>query len=370
MTSKASLKILRDEQKETIRKEEKESEWYNLRPILGNANWAIFYFLIGGREAGKSYAVTNFFVDQFINKGIPFYWFRLTDTQAAKLLKNNAEKLVDPDLRRKYNLDLVTKGDNVYQVTKRSKPDKDGKTKVLEKKFMARVMALSTFYNDKGSIFDKDFLKDPKMRYNVAIDEFQREKNEKRTFDILYGLTNQLENNFRSVKDRIKIFFMGNTLEECSEILSSFNFLPQEFGIFKLKSKRALIHYIEPSKKYLERRKGTIADLLMPTASTFTNKIDTDTSLIYNGKLGKPQYVIKFTKNKKDWFTLWDKGVICPYNSERKPVIAMRMYIDEVFNLDAMNQVIALFNTRSYKFKNSITFVRFQSQLELLKPSR
>ena len=48
----------------------------------------------------------------------------------------------------------------------------------------------------------------------------------------------------------------------------------------------------------------------------------------------------------------------------------MRMYIDEVFNLDAMNQVIALFNTRSYKFKNSITFVRFQSQLELLKPSR
>ena len=371
MAKQKTLSQMLKEQREIEEsREARESEWYNLRPILGNANWAIFYFLIGGREAGKSYAVTNFFVDQFINKGIPFYWFRLTDTQAAKLLKNNAEKLVDPDLRRKYNLDLVTKGDNVYHVTKRSKPDKDGKTKVLEKKFMARVMALSTFYNDKGSIFDKDFLKDPKMRYNVAIDEFQREKNEKRTFDILYGLTNQLENNFRSVKDRIKIFFMGNTLEECSEILSSFNFLPQEFGIFKLKSKRALIHYIEPSKKYLERRKGTIADLLMPTASTFTNKIDTDTSLIYNGKLGKPQYVIKFTKDKKDWFTLWDKGVICPYNSERKPVIAMRMYIDEVFNLDAMNQVIALFNTRSYRFKNSITFVRFQSQLELLKPSR
>ena len=128
----------------TKKMNETESEWYNLRPILGNANWAIFYFLIGGRQAGKSYAVTNFFVDQFINRGIPFYGFRLTDTQAAKLLKNNAEKLVDPDLRRKYNLDLVTKGDNVYQVTKRSKPDKDGKTKILEKKFMARVMALST----------------------------------------------------------------------------------------------------------------------------------------------------------------------------------------------------------------------------------
>lgn len=267
-------------------------------------------------------------------------------------------------------MDLVTKGDNVYQVTKRSKPDKDGKTKVLEKKFMARVMALSTFYNDKGSIFDKDFLKDPKMRYNVAIDEFQREKNEKRTFDILYGLTNQLENNFRSVKDRIKIFFMGNTLEECSEILSSFNFLPQEFGLFKLKSKRALIHYIKPSEKYLERRKGTIADLLMPTASTFTNKIETDKSLLYDGKLGKPQYIIKFSKDKKDWFTLWDKGVITFYNNEKKPVIAMRMYLDEVFITESRDNIINLFCTRSLKFKNSITFVRFQSQLELLKPSR
>ena len=40
------------------------SQWYNLRPILGYFNWAIFACLIGGRQAGKSYSVTNFFVDQ------------------------------------------------------------------------------------------------------------------------------------------------------------------------------------------------------------------------------------------------------------------------------------------------------------------
>ena len=41
------------------------SQWYNLRPILGHfANYAIFACLIGGREVGKSYSVTNFFVDQ------------------------------------------------------------------------------------------------------------------------------------------------------------------------------------------------------------------------------------------------------------------------------------------------------------------
>ena len=42
----------------------KNSQWYNLRPILGHFNYAIFACLIGGREVGKSYSVTNFFVDQ------------------------------------------------------------------------------------------------------------------------------------------------------------------------------------------------------------------------------------------------------------------------------------------------------------------
>lgn len=48
------------------------NEWYNLRPMFGYANWALFYILLGGREIGKSYSVTNFFVDQFVHKGIPF----------------------------------------------------------------------------------------------------------------------------------------------------------------------------------------------------------------------------------------------------------------------------------------------------------
>ena len=40
------------------------SQLYNLRPILGYFNWCMFAILLGGREVGKSYSVTNFFVDQ------------------------------------------------------------------------------------------------------------------------------------------------------------------------------------------------------------------------------------------------------------------------------------------------------------------
>lgn len=346
------------------------SQWYNLRPILGHFNWAMFAILLGGREVGKSYSVTNFFVDQWKNKGIPFTWLRLTEKAAGKLLQNNAEKLVDPDLRRKYDLDLITNGNNVYEVTKRTKPDKNGKTKILEKKLMARVYALSTFYNDKGSIFDKDFLNDPNMRYNVAVDEFEREKGEKNTFNILYSLVNQLENLLRSSKERVRIFFLGNTLEEASDILCAFNFIPESFGIFKLKSKRCVIHNIAPTEEYKERRKGTIADILMPTASTFTNKIDTDNTLINKSQLIAPNYVIKFTKDKGHWYTVWNSNIVTKYNGEKKHVIAMRPYLDEVFNVETQKNMITLFDTRSLQFRNLITFKQFQSDMEELKPRK
>ena len=352
-------------------------EWYNLRPILGCANWAIFYILLGGREAGKSYSVTNFLVDQFVNKGIPFVWMRLTDTQSRKLLTNNAEKLVDPDLKRKYNLNLRTIGTNVYNVITETKTirHRDGTTEekeiIIEKTLMARVLSLSTFYTDKGSIFDKDFLNDPNMRYNIAVDEFQQEKGEKRTFDILYAFTNQLENLVRSTKDRIKVFLMGNTLEEASDILCAFNFIPEQWGTYKIKKKRCVIQYIEPSEAYLKRRKGTIADILMPEASTFTNKIETDKTLITKQRLKSPTAIIKFSKMKSDWYTIWDGNVVCKFNGEKgKRVIAMRPYLDEVYNQDWVNQTLLLFDTRCLQFRNLITFKRFQAELALLKPRK
>lgn len=341
----------------------KNREYYLLRSLLGN-DWAMFYFLLGGREAGKSYATTDFFCKQFIDYGRPFYWLRLSETSKKKLLNNNAEKLIDPDLRRKYNLDLTTNGDNVYVVLKR-----DDKGKIKEKKLIARVMSLATFYNDKGSgLFDKDFLNDPHMYYNICLDEMNREKSEKNSFDIVYSFTNQLENLVRSTKQRLRVICIGNTLEEASDLLCAFNFIPEDFGRFKLKKKRAVIDYIQPSDAYLNRRKGTIADILMPEASTFTNKIETDTSLVNKSRRITPTNVIKFSKSKDEWFTLWDSKILAPYNNEKQPAIAMYPYLDEIFNVKLRDNVIALFDYRAYQYKDLITFKKFQKCINLVKP--
>ena len=375
-----------------------EREWYLLRSILGYW-WAIFYFLLGGREAGKSYAVTDFFVKQWKEYGRPFYWIRLSEASKKKLLNNNAEKLIDPDLRRKYKLELMTNADCVYEITKRDK--KTGKIK--EKKLMARVLDLSTFYNDKGSgLFDKDFLNDPKMYYNICLDEMNREANERKTFDIVYAFVNQLENLVRSTKQRIRVICIGNTLEEASDLLSAFNFLPEQFGRFKLVKnkkllmqylkeldaaktdaqkrkvnqkykhidfgKRAIIEYIEPGSAYQDRRKGTIADIVSPTASTFTNEVKIDNSLITKARLIKPAYAIQFTRD--DIFTVWDSNIVAPYNGEKVQVVPMRPYLDKFYNLERVNNIIELFDSRCFLFRNLITQKKFKKCLELLKPRK
>jgi len=397
-----NAEIRRETRRQKKLEQLKTREWYVLNSILGYW-WAIFYFLLGGREAGKSYAVTDCFCRQWKKYGRPFTWLRLSETSAKKLLANNAEKLIDPDLRRKYNLDLVTNGSNVYEVTKRSKPDKNGRTKIVEKKLMARVFSIATFYNDKGSgLFDKDFLNDVSMYYNICMDEMNREKSEKNSFDIVYSFTNQLENLVRSTKKRIRVICIGNTLEEASDLLCAFNFIPEEFGRYSLVKnkkklgmylkelgqaktdaelakvnhkykdvdfgKRAVMEYMAPTEAYSERRKGTIADILMPTASTFTNKIETDTTLVFKGRLKKPIYMIKFSKDSDDWFTVYDSNVIRKWNKENVRAVAMKPYLDEVFDVKSMSNIIQIFDYRSYKFKDLITFKQFQKNMNLLKP--
>ena len=106
----------------------------------------------------------------------------------------------------------------------------------------------------------------------------------------------------------------------------------------------------------------------MPTASTFTNKIETDNTLVFKGRLHKPNYVIKFTKDVNDWFTVYDSNKIRKYNKEQVRAIAMRPYLDEIYDVKSMTNVIQIFDYRSYQFKDLITFKQFQKQMNLLKP--
>ena len=190
------------------------------------------------------------------------------------------------------------------------------------------------------------------------------------TFDILYAMTNQLENLVRNTKQRLRVILIGNTLEEASDILCAFNFIPQEFGRYKLKSKRAVIEYMEPTEAYKEMRKGSIADILMPEASTFTNKIEEDYSLINKQRRIRPTMIFKFTKSKDDWFTLWDGNIITKYNNEKTFEVNMRPYLDGRYKQEIAQQIIDRFDSRGFQYKDLIDFKRFQKNIQSLKPRK
>lgn len=344
------------------------AEWYSLRSILGYSNKALIYVLLGAREAGKSYAVLDLFLRQFKHKGTPFYWIRLSREEAKKLLQNNGDKLIDPALRRKYKLDLHVNGGRVYAV-KRDKTTNKIKSKTL----MCTVIAASDFAANKGQgYYDQDFLKNnPGKFYNIAVDEFQRERGSRNTFDVMYSLVNTFENLIRSTKERLRIIFIGNLLEEASDVLTALNFVPEKYGRYYLPSKKCVIDYIAPSDKYLERRVGTIADLLSPEESTFTNEIKLDKSLVVRNKfkVGRPAAIIKFKKDTKHWFVVTDKNIILPYTGQSiSTSINMRPYLDGQFNSNLRDGIINMFDSQSLLYKNFITFRKFENEIKAVKP--
>jgi hypothetical protein len=189
-------------------------------------------------------------------------------------------------------------------------------------------------------------------------------------------------------------------LEEANDILADgFKFIQEEYGRYKLVrnkaklldylkmcqngqkkeadikyadidfGKRAIIDYIPPSHKYLVRRKNAVANILQPTASNYTNEFNQDRTLITKAPLQKLTGLVKFTKDKSDWFCIWDGRKIAPYNKEtiKDNIIAMRPQIDEIFNPKARDAIIALYDARGMFFTNLITQKRFEHELARIR---
>lgn len=343
--------------------------YYTNRAIFGRP--ALFYVLVGARGCGKTYSTQNYCLRRFFKYGEKFMWLRLKESSVKNLLQADAKDFIDTKLIDKWNIQSISvQGNSVY----------------LNGKEACRVMALSTFYNMKGVALNKEGgmsvkqknLNDPSIKAKVTknvkkfktiiLDEFNLEKAEKRTFDVCYAFVNQLENLCRLDTDR-RIILLGNTLEEASDILAGcFNFIPQTFGIYKLKKKRCIIHYIKDSEAYQKAREQSIAGLLTPNESTFTNKIQSDFELVTKKPIGKATAIIRFNNNT--YFTLCGSIVTKqkqPAHS-KLPVIAMRPYLLGIpyFKEKAM-QVITMAQQRLFEFDKLLTLKLFMKEIKVLK---
>lgn len=269
------------------------------------------------------------------------------------MLANKCKGLVDPDLAKDYGMDLTHKSMYVYNHGRE----------------FCTVVPLSQFGKLKGvGFYDKNF----DGYYNIVLDEFQLEQGEKRTsFDILYNFIGMCENTVRTTKSKVRVFLLGNTLEEASTILKAFNFIPEKFGRYYLKSKRCVIDNIEPTDEYLKDRKGSIADILGgDDMSNYTNALARDVRLIKKGRVIKPTCIIKFGKFSKSWYTLWDGKTILRYNREKlDPLSDINMipYLPGIYNKDRVNAIMQMYDAQALYFNNLITQKYFEDELRKLR---
>lgn len=311
----------------------------------------------------------NYCLRRFFKHGEKFIWLRLTESSAKKLLQNNCADFIDSLLMEKWKItSIYSKSETVY----------------INGREACRIYPLSTFYNQKGVALNKSA---PTVKYSklsqeqttaaikstikkfkiIVLDEMNKEKNERRTFDLSYAFVNQLENICRFDTDR-RIILMGNTLEEASDIMvGCFKFIPDatKFGIHKIPSKKCIIDYIEDSEKYSQKRQESIAGLLAPTESTFTNKIVSDIDLVTTQRPGKPTLIIQFNESTK--FVVCNDIVtrLKVSDGSKLQTIAMRPYIPGLpYYPDTAKSVLDMAQQRLFKFDSNLTLKLFYKEMK------
>lgn len=353
--------------------------YYTLDSAMG-IEWATWFWLIGARGRGKSYASLETVTRAHVRYGaenVKIYYFRISDLSVKAMLANKGRKAVDAKIVRKYGLDITTKSNTLFN---HGKPFID---------FYALVSAAKT---GKGvAEYDPDFLMDrpidPKTGKKVKrfiyiiIDEFMMAEGiEKKSIgnpvdQFKIFIENILRDQEQLDYPAVRIFGCANSVSECNDFLAQLcGFIPENPGRYKLKRKHTIVDMIPNSQAYLDKRKNSIgADIMdYDEDSNYTNiiKRDLETLKPKRQRLKKVSGIIKFSKDPKDWFTVWDGIIIKRYNGQTfKPnqVIAMKRYLDSFYDPDLVKSVVDRYDVRGYLYNDLISQATFAAKLKEIK---
>ena len=369
---KKALKEVKDERLAKL--EDKLGLYYTMHSVLG-VHWWNWLWCISARGRGKSYAGVDTVLDfgkKYGQENVKCYYFRISDLSVKSMLANKARKAIDAKLVRKYDLDITTKANTIYN---RGKPLMD---------FYALVSAAKT---GKGvAEYDPDFLnqyyKDGKKRFIfIIIDEFMMAEGvEKKSvgnpvdqFKIF--IENILRDQEQLPYRAVMIMGFANSVSECNDFLAQLaGFIPEMPGRYYLKRKHMIVDNIPNSKAYLEKRKKSIgADIMdYDNDANYTNVVKRDLeSLMNKGRqLIRVTTLLKFSKDPKDWFCIYDGRYIRRYRGEtvnKNLIVGMKRHLDNFFDPDIVKDVFEMYDARAYIYADLISQATFAAQLKLLK---
>ena len=311
-------------------------------------------------------------------ENVKCFYFRLTDQSVKTMLQNKAQKAIDPYLIAKYNLDITCKNNIVYD---HGKP------------LMEFYPLVSAGSKGKGvNLYDCNFFNNrplgkngkPIKRFIVTIwDEFlMAEGVEKKSVgDPVAQYRIYMEAILRDAErldyNAVYNYFLANSVSECAPVTGAlFNYIPKPdcHDIVKLTRKHTIFWNVPVTMAYkMKRMKSYNADIMdYENDANYTNVVQRDLALIKpkRTRLCKLTGIIKFGKDKTSWFSIYDDKYIRKYRGEgfkRDKVIAMKRYLDEMYNIDIANSVIERFDARYFYYADLMSMSLFQAQLKLIK---
>lgn len=285
-------------------------------------------------------------------ENVKAFYFRLTDISIKAMLANHASKAIDPYLIAKYDLEITCKnnvvydhgkpliefyplvsagskgkGVNLYDCNFFNKRPINPKTGKPIKRFIVTIW--DEFLMAEG--IEKKSVGDPVAQYKLYMEAILRDQ-EKMPYQAVIN------------------YFLANSVSECASVTGAlFNYIPKPgyHKIVKLTRKHTIFWNCPVTKAYLEKRaKSYNADIMdYQNDPNYTNLVERDLELIKpkQTRIRKITNIIKFSKQKLDWFCLYDGKYIRKWRGEpfnKSIVIPMRRYLDELFSPELLSAVM------------------------------
>ena len=352
-------------------------------PMMGYDKDFVHFIFAGARGRGKSVLALDAPIASCKKYGYEnnkIYFFRLSDLSVKSLLANGADKLIDPLLVQKYDMEITKKANTVY----------DHGHKLVE------VYSLASAPKTKGlALYDANFLNDrpinpktgkPIKRFVwLILDEFQmaegleKQSYATRSTATLWKMYTEIICRDQQFLDypAVRCIYLANNVAECSTFTAEmFGFYPpaSDFSIIKARRKNAVFFNVPNSEEYVTKRKRGIMGSItnFDDDSNYSNKVKLDLGQIKPRKrrLIKVTSLIKFSKQPQDWFCVYDGKCIRRYKGEsvnKSLIVPMRRHIDEIFIDKSVNIVYNMYDAKAYTYADVISLATFRAKMKELK---
>lgn len=216
--------------------------------------------VIGARGIGKTFGAKKKCCKAARYDGKHFAWVRDTESACDKIRANNGADFFK-DLARYWR-------PNFFDLSKcYIKQD----VIFINGIYAGKLLALSTYYNNKGNVFDDIDI--------VVLDEFIPEKIQSNRGSRARQFLNTIESIGRTRTD-FKIILLANSLDLADDILDIFDLKITGFGYYLNRDKDACIHYAPNNPDFDIKHAKSIAGKLIKGTQfedqIINNKFDTD----------------------------------------------------------------------------------------------